>query len=403
MKRLYEELILRHFRENRQMLFLMGPRQVGKTTTAGQGAGGFTEHTCLNWDNQADREVILGGPDAVAGRMALDRLREEPPLLILDEVHKYRRWKNFLKGFFDGYSDAAFVLVTGSARLDVFQAGGDSLMGRYFPYRHHPFSVAELLDTSVPDEPLRRDPRIIDRDMFDALWHFGGFPEPLLRQDTRFFNRWRRLRSKQLFQEEFRDLTRIQELGQVEMLAELVRRRAGQLVSYSSLARSIQASVDSVRRWLKALEVLYYCFPVRPWYKNISRALRKEPKYFLWDWSQVEEPGARAENLVACALLKAVHFWTDYGFGTFGLHFVRDKQKHEVDFLVSRDDSPWLLVEVKLAASAQLSPNLAYFQAQSGARHALQVAFDAEPIERDCFKTTRPVIVPARTFLAQLV
>jgi predicted AAA+ superfamily ATPase len=339
----------------------------------------------------------------MAERMELDRLREEPPLLVLDEVHKHRRWKTFLKGFFDSYPDVARVLVTGSARLDLFQAGGESLMGRYFPYRHHPLSVAELLDTSLPDEPPRREPAVIDRDRFEALWRFGGFPEPLLRQDTRFYNRWRRLRSTQLFHEEFRDLTRIQELGQVEMLAELVRRRAGQLVSYSSLAGSIQASVDSVRRWLKALEALYYCFAVRPWYKNISRALRKEPKYFLWDWSQLEEPGARAENLVACALLKAVDFWTDYGFGEYGLHFVRDKQKHEVDFLVSHDGSPWLLVEVKLAASTQLSPNLTYFQAQSGARHALQVAFDAEPIERDCFSATRPMIVPARTFLAQLV
>jgi len=403
MKRIYDELILRHFGENRQMLFLMGPRQVGKTTTAEQGAGEFARHFYLNWDNQADRESILLGPDEVAGVMGLDQFREEPPLLVLDEVHKYRRWKNFMKGFFDTYADAARVLVTGSARLDVFQAGGDSLMGRYFPYRHHPLSVAELLDTSLPDEPLRREPGVIGRDRFEALWRFGGFPEPLLRQNTRFYNRWRRTRSMQLFHEEFRDLTRIQELGQVEMLAELVRRRAGQLISYTSLARSIQASVDSVRRWLKSLEMLYYCFAVRPWHKNISRALRKEPKYFLWDWSLAEDPGSRAENLVACALLKAVHFWTDYGFGNFGLHFIRDKQKHEVDFLVSRDDNPWLLVEVKLAASAKLSPNLSYFQAQSGARHALQVAFDTEPVERDCFEATRPVIVPAPTFLAQLV
>jgi len=384
------------------MLFLMGPRQVGKTTTAEQGALEFAQHFYLNWDNQADRESILQGPNEVAGVMRLDHLREEPPLLVLDEVHKYRRWKNFLKGFFDTYADEARVLVTGSARLDIFQAGGDSLMGRYFPYRHHPLSVAELLDTSLPGEPVRREPGVIERDRFDALWRFGGFPEPLLRQDTRFYNRWRRTRSRQLFHEEFRDLTRIQELGQVEMLAELVRRRAGQLISYSSLARSVQASVDSVRRWLKSLEVLYYCFAIRPWHKNINRALRKEPKYFLWDWSLAEDPGSRAENLVACALLKAVHFWTDYGFGNFGLHFIRDKQKHEVDFLVSRDDSPWLLVEVKLSASARLSPNLAYFQAQSGARHALQVAFDAEPVERDCFEAARPLIVPARTFLAQL-
>ncbi len=403
MKRRYEAVISDHFNNNRQMLFLMGPRQVGKTTTSRESASSFDENLYLNWDNQEHRALVLAGPAAVAGRMQLERLREKTPLLILDEIHRYGRWKNFLKGLFDSYPEKVKILVTGSARLDIFKAGGDSLMGRYFPYRMHPLSVAELVDTGIREDPILCQPRRMDDGAFEALVRFGGFPEPFLRQEQRFSNRWRRLRSQQLFKEDLRDLTRINELDVVESLAEILRRRSGQLTSYSSLARSVNASVDSIRRWLTTLGSMYYCFAVRPWSRNIARALRKEPKYYLWDWSTVEDSGQRAENLVASALLKAVHFWTDQGLGEFGLYFVRDKQKREVDFVVTREDRPWFLVEVKSSGAASLSPQLAYFQRQSGAAHAFQVALDLPFVDRDCFEEEKPVIVPARTFLAQMV
>lgn len=403
MKRRYEAVISDHFNNNRQMLFLMGPRQVGKTTTSRESASSFDENLYLNWDNQEHRALVLAGPAAVAGRMQLERLREKTPLLILDEIHRYGRWKNFLKGLFDSYPEKVKILVTGSARLDIFKAGGDSLMGRYFPYRMHPLSVAELVNTGIREDPILCQPRRMDDGAFEALVRFGGFPEPFLRQEQRFSNRWRRLRSQQLFKEDLRDLTRINELDVVESLAEILRRRSGQLTSYSSLARSVNASVDSIRRWLTTLGSLYYCFAVRPWSRNIARALRKEPKYYLWDWSTVEDSGQRAENLVASALLKAVHFWTDQGLGEFGLYFVRDKQKREVDFVVTREDRPWFLVEVKSSGAASLSPQLAYFQRQSGAAHAFQVALDLPFVDRDCFEEEKPVIVPARTFLAQMV
>jgi predicted AAA+ superfamily ATPase len=403
LKRRYERVIRDHFRQNRQMLLLMGPRQVGKTTTGRETATAFAEHLYLNWDNQEHRRLVLSGPDKVAERMQLDRLREEPPLLVLDEVHRYGRWKGFLKGLFDSYPEALRILVTGSARMDVFKAGGDSLMGRYFPYRMHPLSVAEISNPGLPEAPICSEPRRVDEAAFEALLRFGGFPEPFVRSEQRFYNRWRRLRSQQLFREDLRDLTRIQEIGVVESLAEVVRRRSGQLISLTSLAQAVNASVDSARRWLRTLEKLYYCFAVRPWSRNIARALRKEPKYYLWDWSLVEDPGQRTENLVASALLKAVHMWTDLGFGEFGLYFIRDKQKREVDFVVTREDSPWFLVEVKSSGGAALSPQLGYFQGQTGAAHAFQVALDLPFLERDCFEVAGPVVVPARTFLAQLV
>ena len=401
LRRLSGDLIA-HYQNHRQMIFLSGPRQVGKTTLARALIGRFASGHYFNWDDPAHRRLVLNGPQDIARRAGLERLQADPPLCVFDELHKYRRWRDFLKGFFDLYENHAKTMVTGSASLTTFKRGGDSLMGRYFPYTLHPLSVAECAGSGV-SEPIIQSPARIDDEEWDALWHFGGFPEPFLKAEKRFYNRWRKLRSEQLFREDMRDLTRIQELGQVEVLAELLRQHAGQLTSYASLSRGVRASLDTVRRWISTLEALYYCFAVRPWHHNVARALRKEPKYFLWDWSQVEAPGARAENLVACALLKATRGWTESGQGDFSLHFVRDKQKREVDFLVARDRRPWFLVEVKSGGGAGLADSLRYFQKQTEARHAFQVAMDAEFIDRDCFEHSRPVIVPGRTFLSQLV
>lgn len=401
MRRLYEHLIQTHFAENRQMLFLMGPRQVGKTTSAQRGAIHCGEAVYLNWDNGDDRQRILAGPAAIAEALGLDRLRENRPVCALDELHKFGRWKGLLKGLFDTYSDQARFIVTGSARLDVFKAGGDSLMGRYLGYRMHPLSVAELLAPEA--DALVRPPAPLDTGAFADLLQFGGYPEPLLRADMRFWRRWSGTRVQQLFKEDMRSLTQVRELGQVETLAELIRQQCGQLTSYASLARALSASVDSVRRWVGVLESLYFCYAVRPWYVNVARSLRKEPKYYLWDWSQAPDDGARAENLVASALLKAVHLWSDRGEGDFGLFFLRDKQQREVDFVVVRDGRPWFLVEVKSSGSTSLSPALHLFQRQTEASHAFQVALDLPFVERDCFDHHQPIIVPAQTFLSQLV
>jgi len=403
MDRFYDAVVLEHFRDNRQMLFLMGPRQVGKTTTARSSAAVIGDSTYFSWDNSDHRRTLLAGPDALATALGLHGLRESEPICVLDEIHKYGRWKGLLKAMFDTYGDRVRLLVTGSARLDVFKAGGDSLMGRYFPYRLHPLSVAELASVELPSDDLVRAPSEVDEARFLALERHGGFPEPFLKNSDRFWRRWTATRAQQLLKEDLRDLTQVRELGQVETLAELIADRIGQLVSYSSLARDIGASVDSIRRWIRTLESLYYCFSVRPWHSNVTRSLRKEPKYFLWDWSRVRDRGARAENMVASALLKAVHAWSDLGHGDFALHFIRDKERREVDFVVVRDGSPWFLVEVKSSGKPSPSPHLHRFQEQTGAQHAFQVAMNTPYVDRDCFAETRPIVVPARTFLSQLV
>ncbi len=406
MKRYLLGELASHYRNNRQMIFLSGPRQVGKTTVARMLGETFPDNQYFNWDNRIHREIILKGPDAISTELGLDRLQAGLPLCVFDELRKYRDWRDFLKGFFDQYEERARALVTGSASLKTFKRGGDSLMGRYFPYTLHPISVAECVDVqgkNATDGLVNPQPGPIADDQWNALRKFGGFPEPFLKADQRFYNRWRTLRTEQLLREDLRDLTRIQELSQVEMLAELLRNQAGQLTAYSWLAKKIRVSVDTIRRWIATLESLYFCFTVKPWHNNIARALRKEPKYYLWDWSQVDDPGARAENMVANALLKAVHWWTETGEGDFGLHFIRDKQKREVDFLVTHDQNPWFLVEVKASGKTGLSDSLRYFQRQTRATHAFQVAMDAEFVEGDCFEYHDPIIVPAKTFLAQLI
>ena len=402
--RWYTGVLDRHLREDRQMVFLTGPRQVGKTTTA-RAAGGV--HRYLSWDRQSDRRTIVRGPDAVADDLDLHTVHPGPRRVVFDELHKFGQWKTFLKGFFDAHEARARIVVTGSARLGFFRRSGDSLMGRYFLYHMHPLSVAELSGAerafSGDDDTEISPPRRPDADTLPRLMRFGGFPEPFLKGTTRFYNRWRRLRSELLFRDDLRDLTRTQDVGQVEVLAELIADRAGGLVNYSNLAADAGVAADTAQRWVTMLEGLFYCFRLRPWHRQVPKSLRKQPKLFLWDWSLVADPGARAENLVASHLLKAVQAWTDAGLGACDVFHLRDKAGREVDFLVTRDGRPWFLVEVKSSARRSLNPDLGYFQRITGAAHAFQLAFDLPYVEANAFDHTSPVRVPAATFLSQLV
>jgi predicted AAA+ superfamily ATPase len=404
MKRCYESVIEGHFEGNRQMLFLVGPRQVGKTTTSREIADTRPKHFYLNWDDQEDRKLILQGPEAIAIKLKVNesRLGEPLPFVIFDELHKYKKWKTFIKGFFDKYSKNVQILITGSARLDIYKRGGDSLMGRYFLYRLHPISVAELFPSDLKSVEIS-PPRKISQEDFDALFEFGGFPEPFLKRDPFFYSQWKRLRFLQLFKEDLRDLTKIQDFDQMEILAELLSSQTSQLMSYTSLANKVNVSVDTIRRWVGVLKSFYYCFTLKPWTKNVTRSLIKEPKVYLWDWSFVQDKGARVENFIASHLHKAVHYWTDRGFGEYELYFLRDKEKREVDFLVSKNKKPWFIVEAKTSKDEGISKSLYYFQEMTKAPHAFQVVFDADYIEADCFAHHQPIIVPAKTFLSQLI
>ncbi len=402
MERIYTSIIKDHFSKYQQMVFLAGPRQAGKTTVSlmmKEFAGRFSY---LNWDNMDHRKIILQGVKSVAEFAGMNKLNPDTPVIVFDEIHKYGRWKTFLKGFFDTYKGQVNIIVTGSSRLDIYKKGGDSLMGRYFPYRLHQLSLGEIHRTDLPEKEINA-PVQCKEGIFENLMKNGGFPEPYIKNDIRFLNRWKTLRREQLIRQDIRDLSRIQELGQIELLAEILKHQAGQLTNYSSLANKINVSSDTIKRWIKTLQGFFYCFTLQPWHKNVPRALIKEPKTYLWDWVDVDDEGSRWENLIASHLLKAVNYWTDCGMGQYSLRYVRDKEKREVDFLVTRENKPWFLVEAKLSQKAVLNKNLAYFQEKTGAEYAFQVVSDMEYVHADCFKYKKPVIVPARTFLTQLV
>lgn len=395
--RIYDRITAEHLKQNRQMLFMSGPRQVGKTTVARAAADFY-----LDWDNRDHQMIILKGPQAVADFCKLQVASEKKTIIAFDELHKFSRWKNFLKGFFDTYEDKCRILVTGSARLDVYRRGGDSLMGRYFPCRVHPLSVAEVTSGNKLQEKLIHPPRAVSDNEWETLLQHGGFPEPFLKRSNRFSIRWRRMREERLFKEDLRDLTRIQELGLLEILARLLGQRSGEQLVYANLASEVQVAPNTVKAWVSTLVSTYYGFLVRPWFRNVSKSLRKEPKWYLRDWSGIDNPGSRAETFAACHLLKAVEYWNDMGLGNFELRYLRDKQKREVDFLVVRDGKPWFLAEIKQSETS-LSPSLFHFQQQTGAEHAFQIVIELPFTKVDCFRHKAPIVVAAKTFFSQLV
>lgn len=403
MKRTYEFLLQDHLAHYRQMIFLSGPRQVGKTTTSLKTSSHCLRHYYFNWDNQQHRALIINGPESIAQEVKLNELSKTLPVIVFDEIHKYRKWKSFLKGFFDTFEKNCRIIVTGSSRLDVYKRGGDSLMGRYFLYHLHPLSIREIVDPTLPKLEIQK-PKEINQSDFEALLNYGGFPEPFLKKNSSFFNRWKRLRTDQLFHQDLRDLSHVQEMSQIELLAKFLQEEASHSLNYSSLAAKINVSIPTLKRWIELLKNLYFCFTLKPFSKNLSRSLIKEPKIYLWNWANIDDVGARLENFVASHLFKATQFWTDRGLGDYGLYYLRDKDRREVDFVVTKNQKPWFLVEAKASGNNKgISKWLYYFQKKLNVPHAFQIGFDLPYVDEDCFKIKKPVIVPAKTFLSQLI
>jgi predicted AAA+ superfamily ATPase len=320
-----------------KMVFLSGPRQVGKTTLALQLAGAPDQRhpAYLSWDDVRARPRIRRG--------------EMPPgeaRVILGEIHKYARWRGLVKGLYDTREPGQTFLVTGSARLDVYRRGGDSLHGRYHPYRLHPLSLTEI----------GRHPHAVD-----TLLRFGGFPEPFLRGSERHWRRWQRERLDRIVQDDVRDLERVRELSLIELLVDALPERVGSPLSVKNLREDLEVAHDTVERWLGILENLYVCFRIAPFGAPRIRAVKKERKLYLWDWSAVSDPGARFENLVASHLLKLCHYREDTAGHRMDLRFLRDTDAREVDFVVIQDKKPLFAVEVK-TGERSLSPAIRYFK-----------------------------------------
>lgn len=401
MKRAYEELIGDHFAHDRQMAFLSGPRQIGKTTLAGML---LPKATYYNYDRTDDALKLGLGPDRVAADAGLDSPAAVRKGVIFDEIHKFPKWKRFLKGFFDAYGRGLNVAVTGSARLNVYKRGGDSLMGRYFPYRIHPLSVGEVSGGRLDVEGGFRKPVKVRGESLRSLLRFGGFPEPFLRGSERFYNRWKNARKDLVFHEDLRDLSKVQDIRGVRALSELLSARVSGGINYSGLATDLQVAPDTVKSWIGLLESVYEVYSIRPWFRNVANSIRKQPKVYFWDWSSVAAGGMRNENFLASHLLKSVQWWVDSGLGEYELCYVRDKQQREVDFLIVKDGVPYMLVECKTSMDEPMSPALLHFQKVLKAPFAFQVAVEGEyeginPLEyRD-----RPIRISAADFLSVLI
>lgn len=380
MKRIYESLFVDHLRSNRQMLFVSGPRQVGKTTLAKLV---LPEGRYFNYDRTSDALLFAKGPDGLAQTLAFDQPAAQATAVIFDEIHKYRQWKRFMKGFFDVYGERVKIVATGSARMDVYRRGGDSLMGRYFGYRVHPLTLGELASAEVDLEALLQSPKNLTAVDVERLLEYGGYPEPFLNGTRRFYTRWQNSRLDKIFAEDLRDLSRVQDLRGVRALSELLTARVTGEISYVSLARDLGVTADTVKSWIGLLESVYFCYEIRPYFKNVANSIRKTPKIYLWDWSILSDPGAKAENFVASHLLKSVDWWTDSGLGRFEIGYIRDKQQHEVDFVVVRDGMPFMLVECKMSAKEPMSGSLKAFAAKLKVPYAYQVALDAPPSNID--------------------
>ena len=234
------------------------------------------------------------------------------------------------------------------------------------------------------------------------MYDFGGFPEPFLKRKKRFLVKWSHLRTQQLFQEDIRSIAHIQEIAKMEVLAEIISSQIGQLLNRSSLSKKVKVTLPTISRWIHTLEKFYYCFTIQPWFKNVSRSLIKEPKIYLWDWSYIYDPGMRFENFVASHLIKSVDLWSDMGFGRFRLYFLRNKDKKEVDFLVTREDKPWFLVETKNSNNRALSKSLNYFYNEIQAHFGFQVSKSEDYENISSFKKEGIWIVSSKTFLSQL-
>jgi len=357
-----------------KMVFVGGPRQVGKTTFALTFLPEPNERhpAYLSWDDILVRSALLKG-----------ELPSNEKCIVLDEIHKFARWRNLVKGFYDTNKSEMSFLITGSARLDYYRKGGDSLQGRYHYYRLHPFSLQELNSNSTKDD-------------FKTLLKFGGFPEPYFRAEEKFWRRWQRERIQRVIYEDIRDLENIKEISLLELLTEELPNRVGSPLSVRNLKELLQVAHETVERWLKILERMYYCFRIPPFGAPRIRAVKKEQKLYLWDWSLIPDPGARFENFIASQLLKYCHFIEDTEGFRMDLRFLRDTDKREVDFVVLKEGLPLLAVECK-SGERNISSSLFYFKERTQIPKFYQVHEGDKDYEKNGIR-----IIPVQTFCNEL-
>jgi uncharacterized protein len=322
----------------KKIIILSGPRQCGKTTLS---KSLFKTYDYFNFDNGDDRLKVL--------KKEWDRSQ---PLLILDELHKMKNWKSFLKGIYDKEGLKPKLLVTGSARMSAFKKAGDSLAGRHFNFRLHPFDLKELKKSGS---------KLSIEESYARLQNVGGFPEPFLSGKKNDYNRWRRSHIDLILRQDAFDLEVIRDISSLETLIHLLSERVGSTVATANLAQQISKDPKTTQKWLSLLENLFIIFKVTPYHQKISRSLKKEPKYYFYDSGLVRgDESQKLENIVACALIKEANYLEDALGYNVTMNFLKTKDGNELDFLIQIEgEKPWI-IEVKLG-DADISPNFKKF------------------------------------------
>jgi hypothetical protein len=377
---------------NKKMVFISGPRQTGKTTLAKILAENAHSHY-YNWDNDRDRMAIKK-----------NEIDADAEFLIFDEIHKNRSWRNWIKGLFDTYKAEKRILVTGSARLDIYRFGGDSLQGRYYSHRLHPVTYSELkgFETFDYSEFFKLKKKVeLSKDL-KKMCELGGFPEPLLSGSLREAKRWRLSYGSRIVKDDIRDLESLHDLSKVELLLHRLPATVGSVLSINSLREDLEVSFPTAKKWVEVLEKVYTVFRILPFGPAKIKAVKKEPKLYFWDWSQIEDEAARFENLIAVHLLRFVHWMEDVEGEKYELRFFKSTLDHEVDFIILKDKKPICAIEVKLD-DRPLDSNLKYFLERIKVPYAFQVSLDGvKNFSPESINGCKIRICPAELLLANL-
>jgi hypothetical protein len=391
-----------------EMIFLTGPRQVGKTTFARNWlAEQKADDLYFNWDDPAVAADYKRNP-LYFTNIINERFEKKHLPLVFDEIHKQKNWRNILKGIYDTNKEKMTLLVTGSARLGLYRKSGDYLVGRYFSYQMLPIGLPEAVNNFshilMTDEPLHAINTMMDcvrkikpagaEEKLEGLLAFGGFPEPFLKNSARFYNRWNTEYKSLLTKEDIRDLSRIADIKGIGQLIELLPSKVGSLLSVNSIAEDTGYHHATITRWLDILKAIYLIFTLHPWHKNITRSIKKEHKLYFYDWSNVPDAGGRFENLMAVSLIKMAARLSETGMGSFEIMHIRNKEKQEVDFVLVKNGKPVALFEAK-ESDSDISKAGLYF--------GRQLSLPFFQIVRRCQKAEafpgNCAVIPATSFL----
>jgi|APFre7841882724_1041349.scaffolds.fasta_scaffold20204_2 predicted AAA+ superfamily ATPase len=396
--------IWKELTREKRMVFMAGARRVGKTTLAEMIGQSYPNRVYVNWEIPEDRTRMIRNP---AFFEETERRDESAPLVMFDEINRQRGWRRYLKGACDRVEGRYQFLAAGSSRLDQPQRRGDSLAGRYYLLHLWPFTQAELGRANLKAEAFFSNPQQVSMERHSelkALWHAlaeqSGFPEPFLAGRKTSYRRWSRAYAEQLIREDIRDLTGVKGIGEMETLYHLLPAHVGRLLSVPALAQGLQVAYNTIRSWLAILQRFFAVLSLAPWSQGVPRAIREGQKIYLYDFPRVPDPEARFENMVALELYRAVSNWNETGYGRFSLHFIRTKDQQEVDFLLSDDGRPVLLVD---ARPQEQQPSAALLKFQAALRvpavHLVQAAEGYRRVANDGHSV---LVAPACQYLAGL-